>query len=274
MPAVSVIIPSYNLGQYIGETLQSVKDQTFQDWECVVVENGSSDNSKDVIREFVSVDSRFNLIPLLNNVGVAAARNMALQRCFGKYILFLDADDLIDPHYMEAAVAALEEDASLNVVYAKADRFGEETSWDLPDFDMGTMLARNCLYISCFFRKQEHDLYYGRGFDTAFVNGYEDWDFWLSFLESLPAEPHVLQLPEVMFHYRTRPGSRNKGVSDEVLAEIRRMLWEKHKSLYSRYFCNPTETVEYRRMQRAFEKASKSLGWQLRSGVKEILKKK
>ena len=271
MPAVSVIIPSYNLGQYIGETLQSVKDQTFQDWECIVVENGSSDNSKEVIREFVSLDGRFKLMPLLSNVGVAAARNMAMQRCFGKYILCLDADDLIGPGYMAAAVEALEADPTLNVVYARAERFGEETQWDLPPFDMSTMLARNCLYVTSFFRKQEHDLYYGRGFDTAFVNGYEDWDFWLSLFESLPEEPRVLQLPEVYFYYRTRPGSRNKGVSDEALREIRQMLWEKHKSLYAKYFCDPTETVEYQRMKRAFEKASKSLGWQLRMGVKELL---
>lgn len=271
MPAVSVIIPSYNLGQYIGETLQSVKDQTFKDWECIVVENGSTDNSKEVIKEFVSVDARFTLMPLLTNIGVAAARNRALQRCFGKYILFLDADDLIDPHYMEAAVAALEEDPDLDVVYARADRFGVESTWDLPDFDMNTMLARNCLYVSCFFRKQTHDLYYGGGFDTAFVHGYEDWDFWLSFFEALPGEPKVLQLPEVYFHYRTRPDSRNKGVSDEVLTEIRHMLWEKHKSLYARYFCDPTQTVEYLRVKRALDKASKSLGWQLRTGVKELL---
>lgn len=274
MPAVSVIIPSYNLGEYIGETLQSVKDQTFEDWECIIVENGSSDNSKEVIREFVSLDARFKLIPLLSNIGVAAARNMAMQRCFGKYILFLDADDLIDPRYMELAVAALEEDPSLNVVYAKADRFGEETFWDLPDFDMGTMLARNCIYVTSFFRKQEHDLYYGKGFDTSFTSGFEDWDFWLGFLESLPQEPRVLQLPEVMFHYRTRPGSRNKGVSDEALVQIRRKLWEKHKSLYGRYFCDPTETVEYRRLQRAFEKASHSLAWMLRVGARKVLRKK
>lgn len=273
MPAVTVIIPSYNLGQYIGETLQSVKDQTYKDWECLIVENGSTDNSKEVIREFASVDGRFKLIPLLSNVGVAAARNLAMQRSLGKYILFLDADDLISPKYMEEAVAVLEEDPSVTVVYAQADRFGLETEWDLPAFDMGTMLASNCLYISCFFRKREYDLYYGGGFDTAFVNGYEDWDFWLSFFESLPQEPNVVQLPEVYFHYRTRPDSRNKGVSDEVLKEIRHMLWEKHKALYSKYFCDPTLTVEYRRMERAFLKASKSLGWQLRMGMKELLKK-
>ena len=95
MPNVSVIIPSYNLGEYLGETLRSVQDQTFRDWECLVVENGSSDNSAKVVREFASRDPRFTLIPLVSNIGVAAARNMAMHRCFGKYILFLDADDLL-----------------------------------------------------------------------------------------------------------------------------------------------------------------------------------
>ena len=273
MPTVSVIMPSYNLGAYIGETLQSLRDQHYTDWECLIVENGSSDNSREVIREFVSVDARFTLIPLLSNIGVAAARNMALQRCTGKYILCLDADDLIDPRYMEQAVAAMEEDPSLNVVYAKADRFGEESSWELPDFDMGTMLARNCLYVTSFFRKQDLDDYGVKGFDLSFVNGYEDWDFWLTLFEALPHEPKVLQLPEVLFHYRTRSDSRNKGVSDEILAEIRRQLWEKHKALYSRYFCDPTQTVEYLRMRRAFEKASGSLRWQARMLLKYLLKK-
>lgn len=271
MAVVSVIIPSYNLGEYIGETLQSVRNQTFQDWECLVVENGSSDNSKDIIREFVSLDDRFKLIPLLSNIGVAAARNMAMQRCFGQYILFLDADDIIGPGYMEAAVAALEEDPSVNVVYARAERFGEETKWDLPPFDMSTMLSRNCLYVTSFFRKAEYDLYYGKGFDLEFVNGYEDWDFWLSLFEALPGEPKVLQLPEVYFFYRTRKGSRNTGVSDEALKEIRLRLWQKHKSLYASYFPDPLETVEYRRLKRAFDKASRTPCWRLRMAVKKML---
>lgn len=271
MPVVSVIIPSYNLGEYLGETLRSVQDQTFRDWECLVVENGSSDNSTKVVREFASRDPRFTLIPLVSNIGVAAARNMAMHRCFGKYILFLDADDLIGPGYMKAAVEALEEDPSLNVVYGKAERFGSETAWDLPPFSMSTMLSRNCLYVSSFFRMQEHDLYLGTGFDTSFTHGYEDWDFWLSFFQALPAEPRVLQLPEVYFYYRTRRNSRNTGVSDEALKEIRYKLWDKHKELYARYFPDPLETVEYRRMARAFRKASDTPCWKLRMAVKKLL---
>lgn len=265
MPKVSVIIPSYNLGRYLPETLASLDAQTFQDWECLIVENGSTDGSLSIVTKACASDLRFIPVVFQENVGVAAARNRALELAEGEYILFLDADDLIEPGYMEAAVKALDADPSLNVVYGKSDRFGAETSWDLPPFSLDTMLARNCLYISCFFRRAQ-----APAFDPAFKAGFEDWDFWLSLLESVD-EPKVLQLPELYFHYRTRRSSRNRGVTDSALLEIRRRLWEKHKALYSKYFCNPLETVEYKRLESSFRKASRwSLAWKLRLLYRKI----
>lgn len=259
MPKVSVIIPSYNLAQYLPETLSSVAAQTFPDWECIIVENGSSDASLEVVNRWCARDGRFVPVVFTENQGVAAARNRGLELAEGEYILFLDADDLITPGYMAAAVAALDADPSLNVVYGAAERFGAQTTWDLPPFSMDTMLASNCLYISCFFRKAQ-----APAFDPAFRTGYEDWDFWLSLLERVEA-PKVRCLPERCFRYRTRPGSRNAGVTDEALKTLRRQLWEKHKALYARYFCDPCQTVEYRRLERSFRKASRwSLAWKLR----------
>ena len=259
MPQVSVIVTSYNLGAYLGETLRSVSCQTFTDWECLVVDNGSSDNSLVVAREFAAGDPRFRVEEWTEERGVASARTRGLELACGRYILFLDADDLLSERYMEDAVAALEADPELTLVYGQAQRFGMQSSWDLPPFSMETMLARNCLYVSCFFPKR-----LAVPFDTAFVNGYEDWDFWLTLLEA-EDNPKVLQLPYVCFHYRTRPRSRNRGVTDEALTDIRRRLWEKHRSLYARYFCDPLQTVEYRRLQSSFRKASRwSLVWKLR----------
>ena len=259
MPKVSVIIPSYNLGQYLPETLRSVASQTFADWECLIVENGSQDDSLDLVNEWCARDSRFVPVVFTENQGVAVARNRGLELAEGEYVLFLDADDLLTPDYMAAAVEALDADPSLTVVYGRAERFGTETSWDLPAFSMETMLASNCLYISCFFRRSQ-----APAFDPAFRAGYEDWDFWLSLLEAVP-EPKVLQLPFLCFRYRTRRSSRNAGVTDEALQGIRRMLWEKHKPLYATYFCDPCQTVEYRRLERSFRKASRwSLVWKLR----------
>lgn len=259
MSTVSVIIPSYNLGQYLPQTLKSVMDQTFEDWECLIVENGSTDASMNVVSDFCAADKRFVPVVFQENVGVAAARNRGLELAEGEYILFLDADDLLDPHYMDAAMAAFKLDPSLDVVYGKAERFGAETTWDLPPFSMDTMLASNCLYISCFFRREQ-----AVTFDPSFKVGYEDWDFWLSLLERIE-NPKVLQLPSLCFRYRTRRKSRNAGVTDEALKQIRKKLWEKHKGLYSKYFCDPLETVEFKRMERAFRKASRwSLAWRLR----------
>lgn len=259
MPKVSVIVPSYNLGKYLPETLRSVSAQTFTDWECIVVENGSTDGSASIVQTFCEADPRFVMAAFTGNKGVAAARNHGLERARGQYILFLDADDLITPRYMEEAVAALDADPSLTVVYGRGERFGAEKTWDLPPFSMETMLASNCLYISCFFRKRQ-----AASFDPAFKTGFEDWDFWLSVLENAHS-PKVLCLPSLCFRYRTRRGSRNTGVTDEALKTIRRQLWEKHKALYAKYFCDPCQTVEYRRLERSFRKASRwSLLWKLR----------
>ena len=267
MSKVSVIIPSYNLGNYLPETLKSVMDQSFEDWECLVVENGSTDGSLSLLNQFCAQDKRIIPVVFTENQGVAAARNRGLELAEGEFILFLDADDLLDQHYMDSAMAAFKLDPTLDLVYGRARRFGTETSWDLPAFSMDTMLASNCLYISCFFRRSA--LVSGDElavtFDPAFKTGYEDWDFWLSFFEHLDHEPHVLRLPSVCFYYRTRPRSRNAGVTDEALMGIRRLLWEKHKALYAKYFCDPCQTVEYRRMERSFRKASRwSLVWKLR----------
>ena len=267
MPKVSVIVPSYNLGRFLPETLQSLVNQSYSDWECIIVDNGSTDNSLELASEFVSSDSRFRLEDMKTNAGVAAARNRGIELAVGEYLLFLDADDLLATHYMGDAVAALDADPSLAVVYGRALRFGAQKRWDIPEFSMDTMLASNCLYISCFIRAR---MLSGARFDSSFTAGLEDWDFWLSYLGSID-NPKVLCLPSVCFYYRPRRHSRNRGVSDEALKSIRRSLWEKHKDLYAKYFCDPLQTIEYRRLHTSFVKASKwSLAWKLRLLYRKI----
>lgn len=262
-PVASIIVPCYNLARWLPEALQSVRDQSLRDWECVIVDDGSTDETARVAKEWCDADPRFRLLHQENR-GVAAARNAGAAVSGGRYLLFLDADDILAPGYLEAAVAALEADPSLTLVFGRAERFGARNSWsELPDFSMGTMLSRNCLYVSCVLRRADFERC--AGFDSAFVAGFEDWDFWLSLFEALPGEPKVLRLEQTCFYYRTRRGSRNAGVTDEALVPLRRLLWEKHKSLYSKYFPDPTESVEYTRLQRSFRKASRwSLAWKLR----------
>ena len=97
MPRVSVITPCYNAGRFIGETIESVLKQSFSDWEYTLVDDGSTDNSREVITSYLKNDSRLRLISQPNR-GVAAARNLGFEASSkeSKFLLFLDADDVLE----------------------------------------------------------------------------------------------------------------------------------------------------------------------------------
>src|SRR5687767_13185831 len=121
---VSVIIPTYNYARFIGETLQSVKDQAEQDFECLVVDNGSTDNTGEVVQNFLA-DPRFRYIKQ-QNLGVSGGRNRGLQEAKRKYIQFLDADDLIEKNKLKVAVAYLEAKPEVQLVYSDMRYFKSE----------------------------------------------------------------------------------------------------------------------------------------------------
>lgn len=102
---VSVIVPSYNSGKYILETLQSVIAQTYGNWECIIVDDGSTDNTAVVVKEFISSDSRF-IYHYQKNKGLAGARNTGIELSKGTYIQFLDSDDVIFPVKLERMLEA------------------------------------------------------------------------------------------------------------------------------------------------------------------------
>jgi len=116
-PIVSVIIPIYNAGKYLNDTLKSVKLQTFTDWECVCINDGSIDQSADIVTKFIANDKRFVLLEQTNK-GVSVARNVGLEAASGKYIAFLDQDDLMSSTALESLVN-LAEINNLNLVRGK-----------------------------------------------------------------------------------------------------------------------------------------------------------
>lgn len=102
-PRLSIIIPTYNGAAYVGQTLQSIQDQTFGDWECVVVNDGSTDETGEVVQAFADKDGRFRVIDQANQ-GAAVARNTGVEAMAlsADYIVFHDGDDLYEPHALEA----------------------------------------------------------------------------------------------------------------------------------------------------------------------------
>ncbi|WP_066351163.1 glycosyltransferase family 2 protein [Aliarcobacter skirrowii] len=106
---VSIITPSYKSERFISQTIDSVLAQTYQKWEMIIVDDVSPDNSNKIIEEYCKKDSRIKLIKLEKNSGPAVARNRAIEEAQGRYIAFLDADDLWKPEKLEKQIMFMEE---------------------------------------------------------------------------------------------------------------------------------------------------------------------
>ena len=112
---VSIIVPVYNTEEYIRQCLDSILNQTYQNFECLLINDGSSDNSADICREYVAKDTRFRYFEKENG-GVSSARNLGIERSEGAYITFVDSDDWVDSDYLEVLYSALiEEQADIAV---------------------------------------------------------------------------------------------------------------------------------------------------------------
>lgn len=98
---VSIITPNYNCGRFVAEAIKCVQQQTYQYWEMIIVDDCSTDNSVEIIKEFAATDSRIKFIQNEKNSGAAVSRNRALQVAKGKWIAFLDSDDLWSPNKLE-----------------------------------------------------------------------------------------------------------------------------------------------------------------------------
>lgn len=143
---VSVVIPCFNQGVFLDQSLRSISEQTFSSWECIIVNDGSTDETGKVAMEWVQKDSRFKYFSIPNG-GVSNARNFGIGNAHGTYILPLDADDRIGPRYLEKAVALLDNNTEIHVVYSEAEFFGERQE----DGSCLLLMSTECfLKIWCF----------------------------------------------------------------------------------------------------------------------------
>jgi len=232
MSSVSIVVPVFNLGCFLDECLVSILRQTFEDWECIIVNDGSYDNTDEIARQWLIRDSRFKYVSIQNG-GLSNARNVGIRLANSEFILPLDADDAIEPNYLRLIVDAFHGNHNLRVVYGKARKFGAvDEEWKLPDFTMKGLLKNNLIFCSAGFRKSDWKRV--GGYDLSFMSGLEDWDFWLSIIED---DYQVLRLDYFVFRYRVRIGSMSENFKDsELLAGIRYHIQRKHLNLYYQHF--------------------------------------
>ena len=106
---VSIITPSYNSAKFIAETIQSVQNQTHQNWEMIIVDDGSSDETESVVLSIIQNDNRIQFHKLSQNSGAAVARNTGIEKASGDYMTFIDADDIWFPTFIENNIKTIQE---------------------------------------------------------------------------------------------------------------------------------------------------------------------
>ena len=224
---VSVIIPAFNAEKYLKETVASALASSYPFLEIIIVDDGSTDKTQEVL-ESISLEHCQVRVFHQKNQGVSVARNFGIANAKGKYLLLLDADDLISVDYIKKAVEILEQDQNVKMVNGLGEFFGDrQGSWNLRPFSRHLLARKNMLFISGIFRKSDFDK--TDGFCSE-IKGPEDWDFWISLLKR---NGEVVRIPQVCLYYRVHPGSKrlaNKNRKKEAIA----ILNKRHKAFFYR----------------------------------------
>lgn len=222
---VSVIVPCYNQSQYLDECLQSVLDQTHQNWECIIVNDGSTDNTEEVAKKWVAKDSRFSYI-YKENGGLSSARNAGLEKAQGDYIQFLDSDDMI---HREKFSKSLNHNSEYSLMVSQFTIYRNHThdsgynrveqeylsfegivfGWDLK-----FSIPIHCSLIS-------KELLKGFLFDTS-LKSCEDWLMWIYVTKD---NPKVLLIDEPLAHYRKEDNN------DSMSSDLYKILHQRIKIL-------------------------------------------
>ena len=205
-PAVSVIVPFYNLHTYLPETLASISAQTERDLEVIIVNDGSTDPASHRLLETIEAEGRHRIIHKPNG-GLSSARNAGLSVARGEWILPLDADDLIDPAFVERTLSVVRRHPSLAYVTTLVKTFVEDPEtpsgvylpWGLEKDALAlTNVASTCTALLS--RKAVED---AGGYDE-WLTSFEDWDLYCTLAE----QGHQgAVIPEFLFYYRQREGS-------------------------------------------------------------------
>lgn len=227
VPNVSVIMPCYNQGHYLNAAVESVLHQTYQNFEIIIINDGSTDlESIQILKNFQSPKT---VILHTNNQGPSAARNVGIRHAQGKFILPLDADDRIEKTYLEKAVWLLEEQPDLGIVYCQAEFFGAKTGkCDLPGYNFPGILLGNMIFNSSLYRRSDWEAV--GGYNENMIHGWEDYDFWLSIIE---LGRRVVQIPEALYFYRQVPQSRSTQMTQEHVIACYVQIYRNHPKLYT-----------------------------------------
>lgn len=221
---VSIIIPAYNQGHYLGKAIQSGLDQTYSRHEIIVVDDGSQDNTAQVAREFSDPRVRY---AYQENRGLSGARNTGMRLSKGEYLTFLDSDDAFLPDKLALLVAELEAHPQAGFAAGQAllidehgQRIGRSFDSRLPERPEQLLLGNPFHVGSVMLRRAWQEK---TGFFDEGLRSYEDWDYWLR-LAVMNCSMRVIDQPVSLYRFHTaqmtRNGAQMTAASMAVLAKL------------------------------------------------------
>lgn len=236
---ISIITPMYNAEKYVGQTIESVLSQTYSHWEMLIVNDGSKDNCAEIVKKYAEKDNRIKLINQPNG-GSASARNNALKNAQGRYICFLDADDLLLPTFFEKQLQFLQ-DKNATLVFASYNRIDEVGNEKLKPFIVPEKVTYHTLLktcpISCLTSIYDKEKVGEQYFKEELKSLRDDFVFWLEMLKKINI---AYGNKEILASYRvfqsSTTGNKKKVIKPQFLVYYQVEKLGLLKSVY--YLCH------------------------------------
>ncbi|WP_339836307.1 glycosyltransferase family 2 protein [uncultured Flavobacterium sp.] len=276
---VSIIIPCYNQEEFIGETLQSVLNQTYCNWECIIVDDGSTDNSAAIIKDIATKNQNINYI-YKKNEGVSKARNVGLDIAKGQFIQFLDADDLLNAPKIERSLQEIKNNKDLQIVVTNFKMISSDSKEFYPPFceiKDHSLTFENFLY-NFFSIQLQCGLFDKKLFESLRfpenLSAQEDWIVWILLLKEKPKYSFV-DLP--LAFYRINPSGRMNtlGAGDnqiKVLSNLKQILTYEQYYKYTVNYTTKTYQTN-KKLEANIDKLKKSDEFKTGFFLKKITKK-
>jgi glycosyltransferase involved in cell wall biosynthesis len=226
---LSVVVPYYNMGKYIGEAVDSIRQSGYGEKEILIVNDGSTEEeSLARLREYENApDVR---VIHSHNQGLAATRNLGASQARGGFLAFLDADDRVEPAYYEKAIRVLEGCTNVHFVGCWVRYFGASANtWPAFVPEPPLILYQNTVNSSALVYKTQSFLQNGLNDSRMVFAGWEDYE---SVVSMVAAGHGGVVLPEGLFHYRVRPDSMIRAISKDKKIYLNEYIAGKHKSIY------------------------------------------
>ena len=237
-PVVSIVLPTYNGAKYIRESLDSILAQTFQDWELIIVNDCSADETPQIAAEYAKKDERVRIIHNGVNQRLPESLNIGFRTALGKYLTWTSDDNRYLPTALARMVEELDNNNDCPMVCADMyyiDAKGNITG-KAPGYDEYYMLSKDLIGACFLYRRKVLDIVGEYDSSRVYV---EDYDYWLRIYKHVGK---IIRIPHILYEYRAHNGS----LTATKMSEIRKqavLLWSEYRKEFLNQYCNDKKVL-------------------------------